>query len=259
MKFVAALRFLTVLPVTTRRDATAMEVGASIVYFPLVGLAIGVLLGVLDWLLVRVVPPSLANGLVIVASVLVNGALHLDGFIDTCDGLAGNKPPEERRRIMKDSRVGAFGVVGGILLLLLKYASLNSIPQSYIIASLVIMPLMARWLMVFAIVGYPYAKPEGLGVVFKQEASWRRFAIATLGAFVAASLVLFLRRVSFFFLPALAVMAGTWLIAIAWLGHLNKKFGGLTGDSYGAVSELSEVTTLMILSALAYNQWMWMA
>jgi adenosylcobinamide-GDP ribazoletransferase len=259
VKFLAALRFLTVVPIALRREATAAEVGASIVYFPLVGAVIGLALAGTYWVLARFLPLSMANALILVGMVLVNGALHMDGFIDTCDGLAGNKPPEERQRIMKDSRVGAFGVVGGVLLLLLKFVSFNSIPQDVTIAGLVMMPVISRWLMVYAIVAYPYAKSRGLGTVFKQEATWNRFWAATIIAAVAVAAALWWRGVNFRYFSGAVAMVGVWVAALAWLQHLSRKFGGLTGDSYGSVCEFSEVAILMALSLLVHNRWLWIA
>ncbi len=168
MRFLAAFRFLTVIPLPFKRDAGAADIGGSIVYFPVVGLAIGLLAAGAYWIFEQLFPAALANVLIIAGLVLVTGALHLDGFIDTCDGLAGNKPAEDRWQVMRDSRVGAFGVVGGVLLLLLKFVALNGIPHRLVFASLIMMPVISRWLMVYAITAYPYARPDGLGTVFKR-------------------------------------------------------------------------------------------
>ncbi len=259
MKFIAALRFLTVVPVPLKREPSADEVGGSIAYFPAVGLAIGLVLAVLYWLLGRIFPVSLASGLVILALVLANGALHLDGFIDTCDGLAGNKSAEERWRVMRDSRVGAFGVVGGVLLLLLKYVSLSSIPRGLAPAALLLMPVASRWMMTFAIVAYPYARPEGLGTVFKSHATWEKFGLATFFAVLVSGVVLWWQGVPHFYLAALAVLAAAWLGGFGWAQHLNRKFAGLTGDSYGAINEFVEVVVLIVIGLLTFNHWLWVA
>jgi len=259
LKFLAAFRFLTVIPLPVKREASAEEVGGSVAYFPLVGLVIGLILAALYWLLSQILPASIAGGLAIVALVLLNGALHLDGFIDTCDGLAGNKPAEDRWQAMRDSRVGAFGVVGGVLLLLVKYISLNSLPRDLIPASLVVMPVVSRWLMVFAIVAYPYARPTGLGTVFKQQATWEKFGLATFFTLLVIGGVMWWRGVPHFYVATLAVMAGAWLAAFGWTQHLNRKFAGLTGDSYGAVNEFAEVSALIIISLFAFNHWLWVA
>lgn len=112
MSFIAALRFLTIIRLGWLRESTADELKRSAGYFPLVGLLIGLMLAGLNWLLGFVLPQAVVNVLLIVASVLITGALHLDGFLDTCDGLGGHGTPEERWRIMDDSRAGGFGVIG---------------------------------------------------------------------------------------------------------------------------------------------------
>ena len=158
MKFIAAFRFLTVIPLPFRRQPAPEEFGGSIFYFPVVGLIIGIIMAALYYVLQLILPSTMALVLTMAAMVLVHGALHVDGFIDTCDGLAGNKPAEERWKIMKDSRVGAFGVVGAVLLFLAKFAALVTLPRHLILPALVMMPLLSRWSMVYAMLAYPYAR-----------------------------------------------------------------------------------------------------
>lgn len=177
MKFLAAFKFLTIIPLPAWHEPSTEDIGRSTLYFPLVGLIIGLILAGLNWLLNFILPMGIVIAFLIVSLVAVTGALHLDGFIDTCDGLAGHKPAEERWRVMRDSRVGAFGVIGAVLLLLVKYVSLTNVPRELLPITLVLMPVGSRWAMVFAIFAYPYARPEGLGMVFKQETKWQRFTI----------------------------------------------------------------------------------
>ncbi|MBI2174827.1 MAG: adenosylcobinamide-GDP ribazoletransferase, partial [Candidatus Omnitrophica bacterium] len=174
MRFLAALSFLTIIPLPIRREISPEEVGRSLGYFPVVGVIIGLILAGLNWLFRWFLPPTVISGLLIVAMVLISGALHLDGFIDTCDGIAGHQTVEDRWRVMHDSRVGAFGVIGVFLLLLVKYVSLSSLPESWLTITLLVMPVVSRWAMVYAVFAYPYARPDGLGLAFKQGASWQR-------------------------------------------------------------------------------------
>jgi adenosylcobinamide-GDP ribazoletransferase len=253
MKFIAAFRFLTVIPLPFRRQPAPEEFGGSVLYFPVVGLIIGLLLAGVYYILDFFLPGSMANALIIAVMVLVNGALHTDGFIDTCDGLAGNKAPEERQRVMKDSRVGAFGVIGAILLFMAKFAALSSIPHNLIYATLILMPVLSRWSMVYAIMAYPYAKPEGLGATFKQYARWRDFGIGSIIVFVTAELLCWWLNLGFRWLSGLFVMAMVWLVTLCWSAYLDKKFAGLTGDSYGAVNEIAEIMVVIAMIILAYN------
>jgi adenosylcobinamide-GDP ribazoletransferase len=251
LKFLAALSFLTVIPLPRRREVSPEQVGRSIGYFPVVGIIIGLILAGLYWLLRLVLPSAVVSGLLLVCLVVLTGGLHLDGFVDTCDGIAGHKTPEARWQVMRDSRAGAFGIVGVCCLLIVKYVSLNSVPDSLMMMTLVLMPVVSRWAMVYAVFAYPYARPSGLGKVFKQAASQRRLAIATLVALAVA--------IPWFRLAGLVIMLGVWVIVVAMAAYLKRKFSGLTGDTYGAINEVAEVGVLILVCLLAHNQWLGLA
>jgi adenosylcobinamide-GDP ribazoletransferase len=243
MSFLAALQFLTVIHLPRRYEPGPDELSRATGYFPVVGLIIGLLLAGLSWLLDRLLPSAVANVLLITFLAGITGATHLDGLADTCDGLASGKTPEERWQIMKDSRVGTFGVVGIGLLLLVKYVSLNSVPHNLVIMSLILMPVASRWAMAYAIFAYPYAKPSGLGKVFKQGASWLKFVMPTLIALAVAS--------AFFQLVGLAIIFGMWVIVAIIAAIFNRKFSGLTGDNYGAINEMAEAFVLILVCLFA--------
>jgi adenosylcobinamide-GDP ribazoletransferase len=251
LRFLAALQFLTIIPLSKWREFRPEELGRSVGYFPLVGIIIGFILAGLYWLLSLLLPSAVVNALLIICLVVISGALHLDGFVDTCDGIAGHKTPEERWQVMHDSRAGSFGLVGVFLVLLVKYISLNNIPEPLVMATLVLMPVISRWAMVYAIFVYPYARPSGLGKVFKQGASWPRLVMATLIALLVA---IILAR-----LAGLAIMFGIWIMVIAMAAYLRRKFSGLTGDTYGAINEMAEVCVLIFVLLLAHNQWLGLA
>ncbi len=256
MSFLAALRFLTTIPLPWQREASAEELGRSQAYFPVVGIIIGLILAGLSWLLGQVLPSALANILLIVALAVISGALHLDGFVDTCDGIAGHKTVEARWRVMRDSRAGGFGIAGVCLLLLVKYISLNSVPGHLLAVTLILMPVISRWAMVYALFAYPSARPSGLGKVFKQGASWQGFTIATI---ITLAVVIGLTRwanIAYFYVVSLIIMLGIWVIVLAMVTYLKRKFSGLTGDTYGAINEVAEVCVLILVSLLAYNQWL---
>lgn len=213
----------------------------------MVGLIIGLLLAGLNWLLGWFLPIAVVHVLLIVFLAVISGALHLDGLADTCDGIAGGKTLEERWRVMQDSRVGSFGIVGVCCLLLVKYVSLNNVPQSLVMTSLVLMPVISRWAMVYAIFVYPYAKPLGLGKVFKQGANWLKFVMATLIALAVAATLARLAGLAII----LAIIPGIWVIVVIMATYLKRKFSGLTGDTYGAINEVAEVGVLLLICLLA--------
>jgi len=239
--FLAALQFLTIIPV--RRVFSEREIGYSLIYFPLVGLGIGGLLYGLDRLFILFLPLPVGSALLIVALVLVSGANHLDGFIDTCDGMAAGRSTQQRLEIMRDSHAGSFGVAGVCCLFLVEYISLLFLPGAARMAAIILMAVMSRWAMVYALSAYPTARNEGLGKAYKGQAKWWRLVVATLIA-VAVS-------VGVMRLWGLAVMAAIWLVVLLLAGFLSRRLRGLTGDTYGAIGEVTEVLTLILVPLLS--------
>ncbi len=256
MALLAAIRFLTSIPLPWGREASREEFVRSVGYYPVVGFLIGLILAGLYWLLALFLPSAVVNVLLIVAMVVISGALHLDGFVDTCDGIGGHKTPEERWQVMRDSRVGGFGIIGACCLLLVKYISLNSVPESLLMMTLVLMPLISRWAMVYAIFAYPSARQSGLGKERKQATDWLRFTIATLITLALAIGLAWLANISYFYLVGPAIVFGIWMITIAMATYFKHKFSGLTGDTYGAINEVAEVCVLIIVCLMSYNQWL---
>lgn len=234
-----AFQFLTIFPAVIRRMFTAQELGLAVGFFPLVGLALGGILYGVDSVLQLVFPASVVAVFVLAAWLLLTRALHFDGFLDTCDGLFGGFTPERRLEIMRDSRVGAFGVAGGGLLLLAKYAAIASLPQ---LSGLVLAPVLGRWVLSLAIFAYPYAREKGLGRDMKDNVLWLQVFLATAVALLAAWLV--------------AAWVGLLAFALAglvlWLGaaFILRRIPGLTGDSYGALCELAELAVLLLFNNL---------
>ena len=253
MAFLAAIRFLTSIPLPFRkeewwRETSQKQFAASLPYYPVVGLLIGLILVGAYWLLNSFIPHNLLSALLLALLVAITGGLHLDGFIDTTDGIAaGHADATRRKSVMKDASVGAIGVVAVIVLLLVKFIALNSIPDVHVMAALLLMPVLGRWAMVYAVFFYPYGRPQGMGGELRKGTRQGGFIIATLAA-LAVSLVLAQ------FVGA-AIMGLAWFVVLALAAFFRSKFGGLTGDNYGAINELVETLVLIIVAVLAYNRW----
>jgi adenosylcobinamide-GDP ribazoletransferase len=239
MKFWVAWQFLTIIPSPHHRKYGAEELGRGLGFFPIVGLFLGLAMFGLDHLLGLFLPSILINVLLVIILIILTGALHLDGFIDTCDGLAVKSSVSDKLEAMSDSRVGGFGVVGGSCLVLAKFASLLALPQGLRASALILMPILSRWGMVYTISAFPPAKVAGMGWAVKLGANWKRLAIAT-----AFSLVMALLLLNWW---GAALLATLCLILLAFSKYLCARFGGLTGDNYGAMNELAEVVVLILV------------
>jgi adenosylcobinamide-GDP ribazoletransferase len=231
----AALAFLTVLPFAYPEGRKA---GYSFAWFPLVGLLIGVVLvGVLSF---PFQSPDARAFVALAAWVILTGGLHLDGFGDSCDALLAVTTPERRLEIMKDPRAGSWAVVGLILLLLGKWTLLRDVPP----VLMLLPPIAGRWAMALAAYAFPYARSSGLGAYFRDglgRAQVLTASIVALMVIVMIALVVNQRAWLMLFTPPLIVFfSGRW--AAHRLG------GGLTGDVYGAICELTELICLALLS-----------
>ena len=243
-ELVAAVCFLSILPVPGRAwlfendEATArLVVGCA--YFPLVGLLLACLLCLLMLLLMSLIPQLALAVLLVVGLVILTGGLHLDGLMDTCDGFFGGSTRERKLEIMRDSRVGSFGVLGGACILLLKFALFASLSVHVLsIALLVVLP-SARWAIVLALRVFPSARPTGLGSAFHKAVRTEQLVLASI---VVLAIVLVIGHLIGLFV--LVTVAITTLMLGLWI---TRSIGGLTGDSYGAIAEVVEVVALLVL------------
>jgi adenosylcobinamide-GDP ribazoletransferase len=237
--FLAAVQFLTIVPPVVRRPFTPSELGRAVGWYAAVGLFLGASLAAVDTTVGLLFPPGVTAALVLVVWVLATGALHLDGFLDSCDGLFGGRTPEARLRIMRDERAGAFAVVGAVLLILVKYVCLAGLPDRT--AAVIIAPALGRGAMALAVVAFPYARAEGLGRAVKDHAGWAQAALAAATAFLAAVAIAHWSGAIAFGL--------TVVLTAAVAAFVLRRLPGLTGDIYGAVCELAEVAALLTLVA----------
>jgi len=241
--FKAAMAFLTIFPVAEKVEIDPPRLARSMGYFPAAGLVLGIGLVVLNWLLDALIPRPVLDCLLILCLILATGALHLDGIADLIDGLAGGKDQKSVLHIMKDSRVGAIGVVGLVMVLLLKYLSLYNVPLEFKASALMIMPTAGRWVQVVLASYSRYIRPEGgTGSAFVEHVGEREMLVATGTLLVAALLLFGLKGVFLVFLIG--------LVAMALLHYFDKRLGGVTGDVLGAATELLEVLTLLFVLAI---------
>lgn len=235
----AAFGFLTILPIPALGIS---PMGWAVACFPLVGATIGGVLAGLDWILGLWLPVSVVSALLLATLLAITGALHLDGFMDSFDGLFGGRNPERRLEIMRDSRVGSYGIAAVGALLLLEYSCLTSLPQSERARSLILAITLSRWAMVVVLWGFPAANSKGL-------AAWLKPEIHTIHAVAATLLALAVAGACFGWMGTVfLVVAGV----VAFFGGrlATGKLGGVTGDICGGTGQFVEVTTLLTAVAL---------
>lgn len=216
--------------------------GRSTAYFPAVGLLIGVIFYLAYYGLSQILSHQTVAAVLLVGQFVIIGGMHLDGFMDTLDGLLSGRERERKLEIMKDSRVGAFGVIGLVLLLLLKFTLLAEISPTYWFAFL-FMGVFSRWSQVYAIRIFPYLRKQGLGRVYKDYTGLWQLAVATIFTVVVAWVG--------WQAKGLAVLAISWLLTHLIGRRITASIGGLTGDIYGFISELNEVLALFLVLLLA--------
>ncbi len=237
---IAAFQFLTIFPTIIKRIFTPQEMGRAVGWFPLVGVVLGFALFGVNYAARLIFPSTVSAALTLFAWIIFTRAFHLDGFMDTCDGLFGGWTPERRLEIMKDSRMGAFGVAGGILVLLTEYAALSS--TSGLFPSILLATTLGRWASPLVIFSFPYAREDGLGFEMKRNVSWREILLATLITGITAWFV--------YGWLGFAFMLGAAVIAFLTAFYVMRLLPGLTGDIYGTVTTLVEMLTLLAFTAI---------
>lgn len=237
--FITALQFLTRIHIKQEQEWSAERFGKSVAFFPVVGLVIGMILVGLNHFVGLFLSVHFTALLLVIAGMVITGALHCDGLMDTADGLLSGRSRERKLEIMKDSRVGASGVTVFVLLVLLKWTALEEIPLQLAPFALLTMPVVARLVMSCAVTLFPYARPEGIGKLFAQYAGKRQAGYAALLALVVLlPLVIVQPRV-------LASCIVSLLFAGCFCRYASGQLGGLTGDIYGAATELTELVVLL--------------
>jgi adenosylcobinamide-GDP ribazoletransferase len=262
--FLLAIQFLTVIPIhlkpartigSGQRDqpGAALDVGRALPWFPLVGALLGAGVAALNWALEPIFSRGLRDVIAIAALLLATGMLHFDGFVDCCDALLGTRSVERRLDVLRDSRVGAYAVGGGALLLLARYATLESLSPWLWVFAVISAIITSRWAMVWLITLFPYVRVHGAGSGFR--ASGPRLAGATgMALALMAALVAFtpwgalMQRAL-----TLAILGASGLaVALLWALWASRRLGGgLTGDTYGAANELVEVAILALAPVVA--------
>lgn len=241
--FALALQLLTRLPVPlSSQPPRSEDLGLSVLFFPLVGLLIGVLLTGLHTVL-WVIDPGVLAALVLTAWVLLTGGLHLDGLADTADAWIGGQGDRDRTlAIMKDPRSGPLAIIAIVLVLLNKFAALQMLLAGDARVILLLTPVLGRTFIVMLLATTPYVRADGLGAPYARYLP--HLSCYLLGLLVAAATVALQEW------HGIAILAALSLLFFGLRHWLMARLGGLTGDTLGAACELAEMVSLLVPTLL---------
>lgn len=240
--FRLAMQLLTRIPFPEITTPTASEYGRSVLYYPLVGLILGLALSAAQALFTSA-DALLASAILLLFWILFTGGLHLDGLADSADAWAGAHGDRETAlRLMKDPASGPAGVTAIALVLLLKFSAVATLLKADAVSALILAPVLGRMAIVALFLSTAYVRPQGLGSA-QAEHLPRRVAIGVLSISALALLIGFGRSGAWALLAAVLVLGGLRRM-------MQRRLGGCTGDTLGASCELVETAVVVVLALL---------
>lgn len=247
-RFTLAVTFLTGIPLKVEGEVSPGDLWGSMGWYPLVGLVMGLAAWAVYAGLTALLPGLVAAALVVILLALLTRGLHLDGLMDTADGVLSGTPRERALEIMKDHNVGAMGVAAAVLLLILKVAALGALGPADAAAPLLAGWCAARALPALNVYWWPYARAAGTGEAFTRDHTPGPLQLAgavLLAGVVVAGLVGLWAGGAGSWYAGLVVAAAAMGVALGVQAAVAKRLGGLTGDVYGMGIELAEAAALV--------------
>lgn len=242
IRFFIAVQFLTRVPVPGVLNSSEEELGKAAAFFPLVGVAVGGGAALVFLMMQRVLPLSASVLCAITFTAFITNAFHEDGLADAFDGFGGGWTKDRVLEIMRDSRIGTYGTLALIFLILGKLNFLSSLPSAQIWRWLIIAHMGARWTILPLCVWLPYARAEGQGKLVAKQVGALEVATATATLLVALLLIPWR--------AALAALLVTSLVTLLSGLYFRARLQGITGDCLGATNQLTEVSLYLTAAIL---------
>ncbi|MBC8591396.1 adenosylcobinamide-GDP ribazoletransferase [Wansuia hejianensis] len=232
--FILSMQFLTRVPINIPIDFNDKNIRNSTFFYPFVGMILGVLCAI-PYYFLNSFNKDIASFLTVVLMIIFTGGLHLDGLSDTVDGFFSNRDRERTLEIMKDSRVGSFGVLSLILIILFKYIIISSM-ETNIVDAIILSMGNGRLIVLIQIALKKVARPGGLGDMLHRTNPKKQIVG---GSFI------YILIISYINIGYLIPLLVSFILGELISKYTYKKIGGFTGDVYGATIELTEAISLL--------------
>ena len=236
-RLILMIQFLTRIPIPVALNVTDEDFTKGFKYFPVVGSIIGGLIYAIHFLLRGVMSPFTGAVIITLAYIYITGGLHMDGLSDSADGLFSGRSKERILEIMKDSRIGSNGALAMMFVVLMKVSFMSEIPMAHLGYVLFLMPIISKYTVVFVSTFSAYAREGGMGNWFIGRVSKGDFIFSSLFTVT----MIYLVNPNCFIL-----LGGTLIFGWIFRAFCNKQIDGMTGDTIGALSELSDVMVLLL-------------
>ena len=236
--FILMLQFLTRIPIHAALNVDQDDFAKGVVYFPIIGLITGGAGALVFYLAYGIFGAFVAALLSVFTNIAITGALHYDGLADSCDGLFSSRGKDRMLEIMRDSRIGAMGVIAVVFDILLKFAALISIPPKAAILAAFLAPVAAKSVVIVLMQFSRYARAEGgMGSLFISSKTYTRtFIGAALGMAIVIAILSY---------KGLLLLIPCFIAGFGVRSHAYSKIGGMTGDIFGAANEVCEIVFML--------------
>jgi adenosylcobinamide-GDP ribazoletransferase len=244
-RLLAAVQFLTILPLPRGLCPDERALGGSLPFFPVVGLGIGAAIALMDWGLGFLFPVGVTSVLAVILLIAASGGLHLDGLADTADGFFSSRPRERILDIMRDSRTGPMGVAAIVCVVALKIALIAAVAAPGRAWVLLMTPIAGRCALLIQMALLPSLRPNGLARVFHRNISlghalWALIFLIATGGLAGG-------------IPGFVAGGVSFLFALIFTAYVRRRIGGLTGDTLGAACEWAELAPAFVASAWLFG------
>ncbi|KPU46275.1 cobalamin synthase [Oxobacter pfennigii] len=246
-RLILMLQFFTRIPINKEVPVEPEDFRGGSIFFPVVGLVVGLINLAVYYLARHTGNYMFAAILAVLSWASITGALHLDGLSDTCDGIFSSRTKDKMLEIMKDSRIGAMGALSLIFAVFVKISLIWGLSYSQALYTLIIAPVIARTSMLYGITIAKYPREKGLGQTFIGNVTIKEFSI---GLIICSIIVFPLAK-----LYTLVLLFMVFAVPMFFNDYFEKKLGGMTGDTLGALCEIQEILCMLVITLLSNNIW----